>query len=109
MNIREPADTNAVEEVLFGCMQLLEADFRKTFGVSLFSHEIDDAASMQHISRFSSKDQASLLQLAKELVRIFSDRLDVRLLRKLSNHPDKEKLSLPASTPRRRVCGRASS
>ncbi|WP_232456702.1 hypothetical protein [Burkholderia ubonensis] len=71
---------------------MLETDFRKTFGVSLFSHEIDDVASMQHVSRFSSKDQASLLRLAKELVRIFSDRLDVRSLRKLSNHPDKEKL-----------------
>ena len=88
----QPADTNAVEEVLFGCMRLLEVDFRKTFGVSLFSHDIDDAASMQHISRFSSKDQASLLRLAKELVRIFSDRLDVRSLRKLSNHPEKDKL-----------------
>ena len=89
----QPVDTNAVEEALFGCMRLLGADFRRTFGVSLFSHEIDDAASMQHVSRFSSKDQASLLRLAKELVRIFSDRLDVRSLRKLSNHPDKEKLS----------------
>lgn len=88
----QPADTNAVEDMLFGCMRLLEADFRKTFGVSLFSHEIDDAASMQQVSRFSSKDQASLLRLAKELVRIFSDRLDVRSLRKLSNHPDKDKL-----------------
>lgn len=87
-----PADTNAVEEMLFGCMRLLEADFRKTFGVSLFSHDIDDAATMQHVSRFSSKDQASLLRLAKELVRVFSDRLDVRSLRKLSNHPDKDKL-----------------
>ncbi|NHN77677.1 hypothetical protein HA520_10335 [Azotobacter chroococcum] len=88
----QPADTHAVEEMLFGCMRLLEAEFRKAFGVSLFSHEIDYAASMQHVSRFSSKDQASLLRLAKELVRIFSDRLDVRSLRKLSNHPDKEKL-----------------
>ena len=88
----QPADTNAVEEALFRCMRLLEADFRKRFGVSLFSHGIDDAATMQHVSRFSSKDQASLLRLAKELVRIFSDRLDVRSLRKLSNHPDKEKL-----------------
>jgi hypothetical protein len=87
-----PADTRAVEEMLFECMRLLNADFRKTFGVPLFSHEIDDAASMQHVSRFSSKNQASLLRLAKELVRIFSDRLDVRSLRKLSNHPDKEKL-----------------
>ena len=88
----QPADTHAVEKALFGCMRLLEADFRKTLGVSLFSHEIDDSASMQHVSRFSSQDQASLLRLAKELVRIFSDRLDVRSLRKLSNHPDKEKL-----------------
>ena len=87
-----PADTHAVEEMLFGCMRMLETDFRRTFGVSLFSHEIDDDASMQHVSRFSSKDEASLLRLAKELVRIFSDRLDVRSLRKLSNHPDKEKL-----------------
>lgn len=43
----EPADTNAVEEILFECMRLLEKDFRKTFAVPLFSHEIDDAASMQ--------------------------------------------------------------
>ncbi len=89
----QPANTTAVEEILFGCMRLMEGDFRKAFGVPLFSHDIDDAASMQHISRFSSKDQASLLRLAKELVRIFSDRLDVRSLRKLSNHPDKEKLA----------------
>lgn len=88
----QPADSHSVEEMLFACMRLLEAEFHKTFGVSLFSHEIDDDASMQHVSRFSSKDHASLLRLAKELVRIFSDRLDVRSLRTLSNHPDKEKL-----------------
>lgn len=89
----QPADTNPVEDLLFGCMRLLEVEFHKAFDVPLFSHEIDDAASMQHVSRFSSKDQASLLRLAKELVRIFSDRLDVRSLRRLSNHPDKEKLA----------------
>lgn len=89
----QPADTHAVEDMLFVCMRLLEAEFRKTFGVTLFSHEIDDAASMQHVSRFSSTDMASLLRLAKELVRIFSDRLDVRSLRKLSNHPEKDKLA----------------
>lgn len=87
-----PADTHAVEEILFESMRLLEAEFREKFNVPLFSHEIDDAASMQQVSRFSSKDQASLLRLAKDLVRIFSDRLDVRALRKLSNHADKDKL-----------------
>jgi len=48
---------------------------------------------MQHVSRFASRDQASLLRLAKELVRVFSDRIDVRALRKLSTHADKEKLA----------------
>ncbi|MDR6396598.1 hypothetical protein [Herbaspirillum seropedicae] len=86
------AQTHAVEELLFGCMRLLAAAFRKKFDAPLFSHEIDDEASMQQILRFASKDQASLLRLAKELVRVFSDRLDVRTLRKLSDHPEKDKL-----------------
>ena len=48
---------------------------------------------MQHVSRFASKDQASLLRLAKELVRVFSDRIDVRELRKLSTHAEKKNLA----------------
>lgn len=32
-----------------------------------------------------------MLRLAKELIRVFSDRLNVRELRKLSTHPEKEK------------------
>ena len=47
---------------------------------------------MQQVSRFVSKDHASMLRLAKELVRVFSDRLNVRELRKLSTHAEKEKL-----------------
>jgi len=46
---------------------------------------------MQHVSRFASTDQASLLWLAKEVVRVFSDRLNVRALRKLSTHAEREK------------------
>jgi hypothetical protein len=88
----QPADTNAVEDLLFKCMRLLEADFLKTFGAPFFSNEIDDAVSIQNVSRFSSRDQTSLLRLAKELVRIFTDRLDVRSLRKISKHPMKDGL-----------------
>lgn len=88
----QPASTHAVEELLFKSMRMLEAGFRQEFNVALFNHDIDDAAAMQHVSRFASKDQASLLRLAKDLVRMFSDRLDVRELRKLSTHADKEKL-----------------
>jgi hypothetical protein len=88
----QPASTHAVEELLFKTMRLLEDGFRQEFNTTLFTHNIDDAEVMQHVSRFASRDQASLLRLAKELVRVFSDRLDVRALRKLSTHVDKEKL-----------------
>jgi hypothetical protein len=87
----QPASTHAVEELLFNSMRMLEAGFHQEFHFPLFTHDIGDAAIMQHISRFASKDQASLLRLAKELVRVFSDRLDVHELRKLSTHAEKEK------------------
>lgn len=88
----KPASTQAVEDLLFKVMELLEGGFRQEFNVSLYTHDIEHAAAMVHISRFASKDQTSLLRLAKELVRVFSDRLDVRELRKLSKHSNKEKL-----------------
>jgi hypothetical protein len=88
----QPASTHAVEDLLLKSMRMLEAGFRKGFNISIYTHDIDDAAILRHISRFASTDQASLLRLAKELVRVFSDRLDVRELRKLATHADKEKL-----------------
>lgn len=88
----QPASTHAVEELLLEVIAMLENGFRESFGVPLFTHEINRLEAMKHISRFASKDQASLLRLAKELVRIFSDRLDVRELRKLSTHSNKDKL-----------------
>ncbi|MBL4835504.1 MAG: hypothetical protein JKY26_16175 [Pseudomonas sp.] len=88
----QPASTHAVEELLWEVMAMLENGFREAFNVQLFTHDINRLEAMKNISRFASKDQASLLRLAKELVRIFSDRLDVRELRKLSTHPNKDKL-----------------
>ena len=88
----KPASTHAVEELLFTSMRMLEEGFRREYGIPLFSHDVDDAAAMQQVSRFASKDLASLLRLAKELIRVFSDRLNVRELRKLSTHADKESL-----------------
>lgn len=88
----QPASTHAVEDLLFKVIDMLESGFHQEFNVSLYTHDIENVAAMQHISRFESKDQVSLLRLAKELVRVFSDRLDVRELRKLSTHADKEKL-----------------
>ncbi|MFD1006766.1 hypothetical protein [Oceanisphaera ostreae] len=88
-----PASTHAVEELFFKVMELLGDGFRQNFSASLYSHDLDCTEAKKHISRFASKDQASLLRLAKELVRVFSDRLDVRELRKLSTHSNKDKLA----------------
>jgi hypothetical protein len=88
----KPASTHAVEELLFISMKLLEDGFRNEFNTDLFSHEIDEPEFKKQISRFSSKDQTSLLRLAKELIRIFSDRLNVSNLRQLSTHKNKKTL-----------------
>lgn len=88
----QPAPTHAVEELLFEVMDMLESGFRQKHNVSLFSHEIDRSEALKKISRFASKDQVSLLRLAKEIVRVFSDRLNVRELRTLSTHSNKDKL-----------------
>lgn len=88
----QPASTHAVEELFFDVIEMLESGFRDVFNVPLFTHDIDRSEAMKNVSRFTSKDQTSLLRLAKELVRIFTDRLDVRELRKLSTHANKDKL-----------------
>lgn len=89
----QPASTHAVEEFLFKVMQMLEVGFRKKFDIPLFTHDIDDVEIMKDVSRFASQDKASLLKLAKELIRVFSDRINVCELRKLSSHADKEKIA----------------
>lgn len=86
------ASTFAVEELLFQSMRLLEQGFRKKFNIDLYRHDIDDSELMQSISRFMSKDRASLLRLAKDLIRVFSERLNIVALRTLSTHKDKAKL-----------------
>lgn len=88
----QPASTHAVEELLFVSMRMLEQGFRDNFGIALFTQDIDDESAMQNVTRFQSRDQASLLRLAKEIIRVFSDRLNVRELRRISTHTDRDKL-----------------
>ena len=88
----QPASTHAVEELLFEVISMLENGFKQEFNVSLFSHDLDRIEALKKISRFESKDQASLLRLAKEIVRVFSDRLNVKELRALSTHANKDNL-----------------
>ncbi|MCF1458881.1 MAG: hypothetical protein LPH21_15440 [Shewanella sp.] len=88
----EPASTDAVEELLFTFMEMLEHGFYRDFHISIFTHSVAYEEATKRIMRFSSVDEASLLRLAKELVRVFSDRLNVKEIRKLSEHINKDKL-----------------
>ncbi|WDL20012.1 hypothetical protein JH268_20615 [Xanthomonas campestris pv. campestris] len=88
----QPASTHAFEDLLFETMRLLERSFKKKYGFALFTHEVDEKEAMQIVSRFVSTDRATLFRLAKELVRVFSDRLNVHELRKISTHADRDKL-----------------
>lgn len=88
----QSTSTHAVEYLFFMGMRKLEKGFENKFGINLFTHSIDDVSVMQKVSRFHSSNQASLLQLAKEIVKVFSDRLSVSDLRKLSTHDAKDKL-----------------
>jgi hypothetical protein len=84
------ATTHAVEELFFQSMRLLELGLSDKFGI--VSHDIDDKLLMSQVFRFHSKNQGSLLLLEKELVHLFSDRLNIRDLRMFSTHAEKEKL-----------------
>lgn len=88
----QPASTHAVEDLLFKVMRMLGSSFKQKFNIDLFSHDINDSELLQQISRFASTDRISLLRLAKDLIRVFTDRLNVKALRELSNHKDKHKL-----------------
>lgn len=88
----QPASTHAVEDLLFKVMRMLEVGFKQRLNVDLFSHDINDSELLRQISRFASTDRTSLLRLAKDLVRVFTDRLNVKALRELSNHKDKNEL-----------------
>jgi hypothetical protein len=88
----QPASTHAVEELFIVGMRMLERGFREKYGIALFTHDIDDEAAMQQVTRFLSQDRASLLRLAKEIIRVFADRLNVRELSRVSTHTDRDKL-----------------
>lgn len=87
-----PANTRAPEWKLIEVVEGLGKLFEKVFGQPLYTHPIDKGDFFARVSRFAAVDQASLLRLAKELVRIFTDRLDVRSLRVVSNDNEKDSL-----------------
>lgn len=87
-----PAKTYAPEVKLFELAQLLEQHFYQQYQLELFLHKVEQDTFFKNISRFSSKDQPSLLRLAKELARFFSERLNKKALKQISTHKLKNEL-----------------
>lgn len=87
----DPASTSAPEKDLLEVITEFAHAFTDQFGTDPFSHPSDRDV-IPKINRFLGKDQASILRIAKELIRVFSDRLDVQVLRAISTHPQKNSL-----------------
>lgn len=86
----KPASTKAVEVKLYKFISDLENVFAHIYNQPLFTHPLDEEQYFNTISRFHVSDHISLLRLAKELVRIFTDRLNVKSLREISSRTDKK-------------------
>lgn len=86
------APTHSAEKLFFLSIKMLEEGFYKKFNINLFNTDIDEEVSGQQINRFQSESQASLLRLGKDIIRAFSDRLNISELRKLSIDKNRDKL-----------------
>jgi hypothetical protein len=79
----DPASTRAPETSFVELVSALEELFHRQFGLPLFGHPLSPIQ-VDEICRFKVSDEPSLLRLAKELVRAFTDRLSVKDLRKVA-------------------------
>jgi hypothetical protein len=86
------ASTHAAENLLIECLEMLEHVFIEAYNTPIFNHSINVRDTLKVVSRFASKDKPSLLRLAKELVKIFSDRINIPGLRDISTHVRKKEL-----------------
>ena len=86
-----PANTEAIEITLLKLMDVFDQLFIKHTGHSIYIREVSDE-DYERINRFHCRDHASLLCLAKDLVRVFLERLDLPLLRELAHITKSEKL-----------------
>jgi len=71
-----PADTVAPEAKIPEAFRILSDAIRKRYGVDLFRSDEHEARLLRIIHRFRSLDRESLLGLAKDLTRVFADRVD---------------------------------
>jgi hypothetical protein len=76
----EPADTRPPEAMARIFVEKIAKDFETKFKVAIFGESELSESDWQKISRFAVFDDASLLRLAKEIHRVFGDRLNKKNL-----------------------------
>ncbi len=77
-----PAATVAPEAEIPEIFKMLAIAIRKRYNIELFRSEEHEAGLLRVIHRFRSLDRESLLGLAKDLTRVFADRVDAKGLQK---------------------------
>ncbi|MGF6156539.1 hypothetical protein M2267_001782 [Ensifer sp. KUDG1] len=87
-----PAKTYAAETKLEHIIEAFSQFFSDEFGVSVVIVPLDTTLFQKTISRFHGEDERSLLRLAKEMTRAFSDRLNIDVLREIAGVSKAEKL-----------------
>lgn len=92
-----PPSTVAPEAKIEKSMERLAAVVQKRYGIPLY-HAAVDRGILRNAHRFMAVNNDGLLNLAKDLARLFSDRLDAATLQKttLPNQPQKPYGSLKA-------------
>lgn len=88
----QPADTRPPETMARMFVEKIAEDFETKFDAAIFGDSELSESDWQKISRFAVNDDASLLRLAKEIHRVFADRLNKKSLLQIANPSVKKEL-----------------
>lgn len=85
------AETSAPEKILEGLIEKIDPLFEQAIGSKLFRPYSDLDKLHKTISRFRTLEPNGLFSLAKDIMRLIADRIDISPLQKAAPPPPKEK------------------
>jgi hypothetical protein len=80
----EPANTKAPETYLRKGRQDVDAEFRSRFHIALFKEHVSDEQHFNSLHRFRGLDQSGVLALAKDVVRVFVESINLSEIHKIA-------------------------
>lgn len=89
-----PAETIAPEELLWQGLEYIQQIFTEKYGTTLLRNLPSKDDFHKRINRFVAINQEGLCLLAKEITRVITDQIDIKLLRTITNEKTKELRSL---------------